>query len=400
MHALPEDHTGVRIARLRRERHLTQKGLSDLAGVPYSTLTKTEQGILPATPHVVAACARAMRVEVATIVGQPYAVELRADELDVLIRPIREALDVYDLGPDPDLQPRRLDDLAEEAEALCAAVRAGEIKRAASNVAGLIEEGTTAAHTMNSTEGWLTLASLYRTAYDVAAKLGFADLAQLSLARMDWAAQRGSDAVLGGMYQYLRALTYLREGQYRTGRRLVTLGLTTLQQADQSHEREVVTGQLHLGGAVMAGRAHDEHQALSHLQEAERIAEATGESVQVHWLAFGPTNVRVHRVSVLAELDQYGEAVEATTGLAIPSDWPKSRMSHHYADVARAQLWTGKLEDSFKSLLKARKTAPQQAKYHPTVRDTYAGLEAAHRRLPESFLSYGSWLSSAPAAQR
>jgi hypothetical protein len=339
-----------------------------------------------------------MRVEVATIVGQPYASDLRADELDVLIRPIREALDVYDLGPDPDVQTRRPEELLDEAEALCAAVRAGEIKQAASNVAGLIEEATSAAHASGTTEGWLTLASFYRTSYDVAAKLGFPDLAQLSLARMDWAAQRGSDAVLGGMYQYLRALTYLREGKYRTGQRLVTLGLSTLQQAEESREREVVTGQLHLGAAVMAGRAHDENEALSHLTQAERIAGGTGEAVQVHWLAFGPTNVKVHRVSVLAELDKYGEAVEATEGLVIPTDWPKSRTSHHHAEVARAQMWTGKLDASFKSLVQARKAAPQQAKYHPTVRDTYAGLEAAHRRLPESFLSYGSWLGSSPAA--
>ncbi|MFD4508945.1 hypothetical protein [Streptomyces sp. NPDC058457] len=100
----------------------------------------------------------------------------------------------------------------------------------------------------------------------------------------------------------------------------------------------------------------------------------------MHYLTFGPTNVKVYRVSVLAELDRYGEAVEANGGLTIPQDRPKSRTSHHYAEVARAQMWTGKLEASFQSLLKARKTAPQQAKYHPTVRETYSGLEAAHRK--------------------
>ncbi|MFF4401516.1 helix-turn-helix domain-containing protein [Streptomyces sp. NPDC001480] len=394
MHALPEDHIGVRMARLRRERHLTQRAVTDLTGIPYSTYTKTEQGVIAATPHVIAAFARGLRIEVATVVGQPYADDLRADELDVLIRPIRESLDVYDLGVDPDVRPRRLEELRDDAEALLVAVRAGEIKKAASNVAGLITEGTTAAHSLKSTEGWLTLASFYRTAYDVATKLGFSDLAQLALARMDWAAQRGSDAVLGGMNQYLRALSYLREGKFEIGQRLVARGLSTLGQADESHERKVVTGQLHLGGAVMAGRAHDQDKALSHLQEAERIAGMTGEAVKVHYLTFGPTNVQVHRVSVLAELDQYGEAVEATTDLTIPQNWPRSRTSHHYAEVARAQMWTNDLEGSFKSLLQARKAAPQQAKYHPTVRETYAGLEAAHRRLPESFLSYGSWLSS------
>ncbi|SMF04262.1 helix-turn-helix transcriptional regulator [Streptomyces sp. Amel2xC10] len=394
MHALPEDHTGVRIARLRRERHLTQRALADLSGVPYNTLIKIEQGRLAATPHAVACLARAMRVEVSTVVGQPYASELRADELDVLIAPIREALDIYDLGADPDVSPRPLRVLREDSESLCAAVRAGEIKRAASEVAGLIEETTTAAHAQAGSGGWLVLSSLYRTAYDVATKLGYGDLAQLALARMDWSAQRAGDAVFGGAYQYFRALAYLREGKFKIGQRLLDLGLSMIGQADASRERDVVTGQLHLGGSVMAGRAHDEQEAMGHLAEAERIAVRTGESPKVLWMAFGATNVKVHRVAVLAELDKYDKAVEAADTLLIPDDWPKSRTSHHWAEIARAQMWTGKLEASFASLLKARKAAPQQAKYHPLVRDTYASLEAAHRRLPDTFLSYGSWLSA------
>ncbi|MFF3358806.1 transcriptional regulator [Streptomyces sp. NPDC002917] len=394
MHALPHDHTGTRIARLRTERQLTEKALHELSGLPISTVQKTEQGLLPLTPHVAACFARALRVSVATIVGQPYENELRADNLDALIRPIREALDVYDLGADPEINARDTAKLHAQAERLCAAVRGGEIKTAASDVAGLIQEATSAAHESATREGWLTLASLYRTSYDVAAKLGFPDLAALSLARLDWAAQRGSDAVLGGMHQYLRALTHLQEGQYRTGQRLITLGLSVLQQAEPSRERQVVTGQLHLGAAVMAGRAHDEELAHAHLSSAERIAAETGEAASVHWLAFGPTNVKVHRVSVLAELDQYGEAVEASAGIAIPRDWPKSRTSHHYAELARAEMWTGSLDSAFRSLQKARQSAPQQAKYHPTVRDTYEGLEAAHRQFPESFLSFGSWLRS------
>lgn len=111
-------------------------------------------------------------------------------------------------------------------------------------------------------------------------------------------------------------------------------------------------------------------------------------------MAFGGTNVGVHRVSVLAELDKYDKAVETANEIVIPHDWPKSRTSHHWAEVARSQMWLGKLDASFESLLKARKIAPQQAKYHATVRETYAGLEAAHRRLPNTFLSYGSWLST------
>ncbi|MFE9250560.1 helix-turn-helix domain-containing protein [Streptomyces sp. NPDC007088] len=392
MHALPHDHTGARIKRLRLERHLTQRALADLSTVPYSTLAKVEQGVTAASPHVIASVARALRVEVATVTGQPYAAELRQDELDVLIRPIREALDVYDLGADPDITPRPHRLLADDAEGLLAIVRAGEIKKAAGQVAGLIQEATTAAHTASSTAGWLLLASTYRTAYDVACKLGFGDLAAIALERMDWAAQRGGDAVVGSMYRYMRALTYLREGRYRTGDRLISLGLSNLEQADPGRERDVLTGQLHLGAAVIAGRGQDKQRAEVHLAEAERIAASTGEAVKVHWLSFGPTNVHVHRVSVAAELDEYATAAEAGRSIQFPREWPASRRSHHYAELARAQMWTGDLPAAFANLLSARKTAPQQARYHPTVRETYAGLEAAKRQLPDSFLSYGSWL--------
>lgn len=392
MHALPHDHTGARIKRLRLERGLTQTALSDLSQVPYSTLTKAEQGVKPASPYVIAQVARALRVDVATVIGQPYVSELREDQLDVLVQPIREALDVYDLGVDPEISPRPYQLLADDAEALLVAVRAGEIKQAATAVPGLILEATTAAHAAPGHERWLLLASTYRTAYDVATKLGYGDLAAIALARMDWASERASSATLGGIYRYMRALTYLRDGQYRTGQRLTALGLSLLDQAEAGHEREVATGQLHLGAAVMAGRSKDKATAEIHLAEAERIAGGTGESPTVHYLSFGPTNVKVHRVSVLAELDEYGEAARTGRTVQIPGDWPKSRKGHHYAELARAQLWTGDLEASFENLLRARKAAPQQARYHQTVRDTYTGLEAARRQLPDNFLSYGNWL--------
>ncbi|MFD9368765.1 helix-turn-helix domain-containing protein [Streptomyces sp. NPDC060020] len=393
MHSLPHDHTRTRIRRLRRERGLTQTELADLAQVSTSQIKKVEQGQRPPTPHFVASVARAMRVDVATVTGQPYVSELRADQLDVLIRPIREALDVYDLGADPEITPRPLQLLATDAEGLLVAVRAGEIKQAAAQLPGLIQEVTTAAHAVPSDERWRLLASTYRSAYDVASKLGYSDLSAIALARMAWAAERASSATLGGMYRYFRALTYLRDGQYRTGERLTALGLRIVEQAEAGREREVVTGQLHLGAAVMAGRSHDGGQAENHLAEAERIAGATGEAASVHYLAFGPTNVQVHRISVLAELDEYGKAAERGRQVVIPRDWPASRRSHHHAELARAQMWTGDLEASFKSLLRARTAAPQQARYHSTVRETYDGLEAAHRLLPDSFLSFGSWLA-------
>jgi transcriptional regulator with XRE-family HTH domain len=389
-----EEHTGARIKSARKRRRLTQRELADRSHVSYSTLTKVEQGAMPASPSIIGALARALSVPVAELNGQPFHDELQQDQLDGLIQPIREALNVYDLGADPDLAPRRLVDLAARADEMCRLVRATAIKQVAAELPALICEATTVAHTEGSTEAWQTLASSYRTAYDVATKLGFIDLSAIALDRLEWAAQRASDPILGGMRQYLRALAYLRASDYRTGHRLIRLGMSTLEQADQGRERDVVTGQLHLGAAVLAGRDKDSDGAEVHLTEAGRIAKRTGSAEQVHWLSFGPTNVGVHRVSVLAELDEYGQAVEKAQKMRLPEDWPPSRKAHHYAEVARAQMWTGRTEDAFKNLLQARKLAPQQTRYHPTVRETYAGLEAARRQMPDDFINYGSWLSS------
>ncbi len=387
-----DEHTGARIAHARKVRRLTQRELADLSHVSYSTLTKVEQGALPASPSVIGALARALSVPVTELTGQPYLDELRQDQLDGLINPIREALNIYDLGPDPDVTPRPVEELEAHAEKLCAMVRVTNIKQVAADLPGLIHEATTTAHTNPVDRNWQLLASTYRTAYDVTTKLGFFDLCTVALDRMDWAAQRASDPLLSGMRQYMRALAYLRASDYRTGKRLIRLGMAALEQAEPGRVLDVVNGQLHLGAAVLAGRDKDQDGAEGHLSEAERIAGRTGPAEKVHWLSFGPTNVGVHRVSVLAELDLYPEAVRCAQEVAVPDGWPPSRHAHHHAEVARAQMWTGRTDAAFKSLLKARKLAPQQTRYHPTVRETYAGLEAARRRMPDTFSNYGIWL--------
>ncbi|MFJ8475629.1 helix-turn-helix domain-containing protein [Kitasatospora sp. NPDC094011] len=386
------EHIGARIAWYRKLRRLTQQELADRAHISYSMVAKVEQGVRPATGGVVAAVARALSVQTTDLTGQPYLTELQQDELDGLIQPIREALDLYDLGADPDVVPRGIAALAAEADQLCALVRDGRLKDAARTVPDLITEATTAAHTAQTTEAWSVLASTYRTAYDITTKLGYPDLCVVALDRLDWAAERASDPVLAGMRQYLRSLVYLRAGQYRMGQRLVTVGMSTLALADPSRTRDVVTGQLHLGAAVLAARAGDGDTAAGYIAEAARVSEATGEATRVHWLSFGPTNVATHRVAVLAEQSKYGEALEAASGLTIPAEWPASRVAAHLAEVARAQLVTGRTDQAQQTLQRAREKAPQQTRYQPMVRETIAGLLSARRATPGSLVNLAHWV--------
>ncbi|MGW2377321.1 MULTISPECIES: helix-turn-helix domain-containing protein [Kitasatospora] len=386
------EHTGERIAQYRKLRHLTQRELAARAHISYSMLTKVEQGAKPATPTVIAAVARALFVQTVDLTGQPYMTELQQDELDVLIQPIREALDLYDLGADPEIAPRSVDELHSAAEHLCAQIRETRIKDAARALPALMIEATTAAHAAPSEKAWQVLASTYRTAYDITTKLGYSDLCVVALDRMAWAAERASDPVVAGVRQYLRSLVYLRSGQYDIGKRLVGVGMGTLEQADRSRIRDVAVGQLHLGAAMLAARSGDGDTAAEHIADAGRIAEATGEAMRVHWLSFGPTNVAVHQVATLAEQYRYAEAVRAAGQVQIPAEWPASRAAAHIAEVARAQLWIGRSEASLKSLQHARELAPQQMRYHPMVRETVAGLVSARRSMPDTLTNMAHWV--------
>ncbi len=384
------EHAGARVAHIRKARRLTQRALAERAAVSYSTVAKVEQGKMAASPSVLGALARALSVPVTELTGQPYMEELRADQLDGLIQPLREAMDLYDVGADPEVRPRGVDVLSREAEALCAATRRAELRQVAAMLPALITESTTAAHTYGTDQAWRTLASAYRTGHDLAAKFGMTDLCTVALERMGWACRHGSDPAGSAVRQCLRGLVYLRAGDYRTGLRLIDSGMRCAEQAEPGVERDAVTGRLHLGAAVLHARA-GEDEADEHLAEAERYAARTGEVQRIRWLCFGPTNVAVHRVSALAERDRYREAVEVADGMSA-SVLPASRVAHHHAEVARAQLVIGRADDAFASLREARRIAPQQTRLHPLVRETYAGLVAVKRRVPDNVLNYGSWL--------
>jgi transcriptional regulator with XRE-family HTH domain len=387
-----DEHTGQRVARIRKLRHFTQQGLAAAASVSASMVTQVERGKKQPSPALLAALARALSVPVTELAGQPFLAELQQDQLDGLINPIRESLDVYDLGPDPDIQPRTLDELVDAADRMCALVRATDLRTAAAELPGLIQEMTTSAHLKPTDRSWSALASAYRSAYDVSTKLGFHDLASIALDRMAWAAERASDPAMAGVRQYLRALGYLRAGQYRTGRRLAEIGQQTAALADPGRSRDAVTGQLHLGAAVLAARDKDGDTALGHIDAAARIADITGEATRIHWLTFGPTNVAVHHASILVDQDLYAQALTVARTIRVPEDWPASRASHHRAEIARAQLWTGRTDAAFRNLLEARRLAPQQTRYSPTVRDTVTGLLSAKRAAPDTLANFAAWV--------
>jgi transcriptional regulator with XRE-family HTH domain len=387
-----DDHTGTRIREQRRLARLTQRELAARIPFSYSLLNQVECGARPASVDFIAAVARALRVDVTVLTGQPYVTELQKDRLAELVRPIREAMDLYDLGPDPDLVVRPAGLLVAAADDLCRLVRATRLRNAAVALPGVIAELTTAAWTAPTTELWQALGSAYRSAHDIAVKLGYFDLSSVALDRMEWAAARASDPLLAAVRQYMRALNYFREGDNGIGLRLIDSGHGILQQAEHGRATTAVTGQLHLGASVIAARARDADLADTHLAEAAGLAEQTGDASDVHWLSFGPANVSLHRMSTAVEMRHYAHALRQARDIDLPASLATSRRAHFYVDRARSEMETGRTEAALASLVEARRAAPEQTRYHPGARETISGLVHAARRAPETLSGMAAWI--------
>ncbi|MEU0355013.1 helix-turn-helix domain-containing protein [Streptomyces cyaneofuscatus] len=392
MPRLDDEHTGTRIKEQRKLARLTQRQLAARIPYSYSLLNQVECGAKPATIDFVAAVAQALRVDVTALTGEPYVTELQQDRLAELVRPIREALDLYDLGPDDTIPTRPAGQLVAAADHLCSQVRATRLRSAARQLPGAIAELTTAAWRDGSTELWQALASTYRTAHDVSVKLGYYDLSSVALDRMDWAAQRASDPCLAAIRQYMRALVYFREGEYTIGQRLVTAGHSIVGAAESTREATAVTGQLHLGASVIAARAGQQAVVDDHIAEATRCAAKTGDASEVHWLSFGPTNVALHRMSAAVEMRQYGEALQQAREIRLPASLATSRRAHFLIDKARSEMETGRTDAALTSIVTARHTAPEQTRYHPGARETIKGLVHISRSTPDSLGHMAAWI--------
>jgi transcriptional regulator with XRE-family HTH domain len=392
MPRLDDDHTGTRIKEQRKLARLTQRELAARIPHSYSLLTQVECGARPASVDFVAAVAHALRIDVTALTGQPYVTELQQDRLAELVRPIREALDLYDLGDDQDLTVRPVGQLVAAADGLCGLVRATHLRQAAQELPTVIAELTAAAWRTSDTERWKALASTYRTAHDVSVKLGYYDLSSVALDRMDWAAQRASDPQLAAVRQYMRSLVYFREGEYTIGQRLIRSGHSILEQAEPGRTTTAVVGQLHLGATVIAARAEDTTALTAHLKEASECAKRIGDASDVHWLSFGPTNVAMHAMSAAVEMRQYDEALKQAKDIKLPAKLATSRRAHFLIDRARSEMEVGRTEAALKSLVDARRVAPEQTRYHPGARETISGLLHMARRTPDSLNHMATWV--------
>ncbi|MFI8163501.1 transcriptional regulator, partial [Streptomyces microflavus] len=143
---------------------------------------------------------------------------------------------------------------------------------------------------------------------------------------------------------------------------------------------------------LIAARAGQQATVEVHLAEARLCASRTGEAAEIHWLSFGPANVSLHQMSAAVEMRQYDKAVAQAKKITLPPTLATSRRAHFLIDRARSEMETGRTDAALNSLVEARRTAPEQTRYHPGARETITGLVHISRRTPESLGHMAAWI--------
>ncbi len=395
------ERIGTRVAAIRKTRGWTARELARRAAVSYSLLTKVESGAAPASPAFIGAVARALRVDVPRITGQPYEdPDSRHAALQEAIGVLRRAVLAHDVPPPSDAPPRPAAALTEDVRAARALSRQARYVQLSQALPGLIVELQAAVAMADDGDRpalYALLAEAYGGISGLAHQLGYLDLRALVIERIEHAARLSQDPLRVARMQWSRGASLLGAGAYDQGLALMERARAELgyDVGRMGEAERSVLGSLHLRSAVLAARAGRRGDADAHLSQAREIADLVTEGANHYGMEFGHANVAVHAVSAAVELTDgplaitRAEQVDAARHLRV---LPPSRAGHYRIEVARGWLYNGDRHRALRSLQAARRLSPQLVRIHPIVRDTVHVIARAEPRPNEDLRSFAAWL--------
>ncbi|SDC45415.1 helix-turn-helix domain-containing protein [Actinokineospora iranica] len=386
-------HVGRTIAALRKASGLTQLQLANKVNVSLSLLQKVEVGDRAATHGLMSAVARVLRVPLERLTGQPYTDDRKDEKTHRHIDALRAVLRRYDL---PDEVPARtVAELARDVDGIARLRRDAEYAKLAARLPALLEELARAARESPGTDVWSLLVTAYHATHTLVYRLGYGDLAEAVEHKLTWAAEQTGNPLAGALAQRTRCVSFQSAGDFAAGLRLMDTARDELDDELRSRPAgDVITvyGSLHLRSVTLASRAGDSGTTRAHLDAARELADRIDQD-QVHWgLTFGSANSTTHEVAAHVELGDGPAAIEAAHRWRAPRSMPRTRRGHHHIDVARAHLVNDDRDAALRSLLEARRIAPQLTRLHPMVREMTAVLVTLHRRSNPELTNYAHWL--------
>ncbi|MYR36400.1 helix-turn-helix domain-containing protein [Streptomyces sp. SID4944] len=371
------ERIGRRIAFWRDQRGFTQEDFGRIMGQSRRWVQDLEGGQRQQDPRlsVLVRAAEALRVPLEQLLTDP------TPTAPVVGRPPTEAAAVIDVlyRDASDVQPPPLDSLRQRLTFCCEAFQACHYGALGRDLPALIMGAAQASaaagteerevHVLNSRVLQLAASFLHKYGQPTAAPA--AVVADRALA----AAERAGDPVAIGAASRRVAKSLSAQAQpaaavefaIGSARRLHAdlaaagpLGLSTL-------------GMLYLSAAIAASSMERTtarvQEAIEHVGQADEVADQQGADLNADWTNFGPTNVGLHRVDVLARFEDGWSALEAADGMdgAAVRGLKQERRAGHLITMARAQLLTRKKDAAAKSLVEAAQLAPEEFKGRPAT---------------------------------
>ena len=373
--------------------------LADLVGRSEDWVSKVERGVRDIRRvDVIAELSRALRVELADLLGQPVLAEDEHanDDIpavrDALMTPRRLSRTLFRPTQSADVMSSdRAARLVEHAWTNYQLGRIGQVVRGLPKLIELaqsLEDNTTP----TERQGWAVSARVHHLAATTLSKLGESDLAWIAAERAMYAADQSDDPLV--LASAARAGTHalLASGRFDDA---VELGNTAAewmrpQLVDNDPAALSLLGMLRLRTAVAAARRRDRGAATDLIGRAKRAADRLGKDGNFWQTGFGPTNVELHRISTLLDLGDVDYVVRHGADVD-PIKLPVERRVSHMIDVARAMSLVARDDDAMRLLHDAEQLAPHLVRQNPVVREA---VKAMYRRASASGRGSGTPLGA------
>ncbi|MGW2255584.1 helix-turn-helix domain-containing protein [Kitasatospora sp. NPDC001660] len=359
---------GANIAKLRKDRGLSQVALAQRSGVSVSLLSKIEVGDRALTQGVAAALARAMGLTLDQLLGRTP--EANLSDLNFAIRR-------FDLPGDAPVHPERLRAELDELNEIRFNTELSQVLR---RLPSLLARATNHAHASGAPGAWTLVADVYSAVYWLAARHRWMHLAELATMKQALAAER-ADPIARIVAARDEAGTFLNSGDFDGGLAVIERAIVQAESTLHGRDRAFGLGILHLRGLTLAGRLKDKQTANRHIAEAWRVAEEFPRDVDDHGIHFGMENTATHVISTSSDMNRHREAVEAADALIGGGvSLPANRMGPLYMNLGRSQLALGDRDGALESLEIAWKWSPEMSAVHPTSLELIRVLTSLHKR--------------------
>jgi transcriptional regulator with XRE-family HTH domain len=364
---------GERVAFYRKRRGMPQLVLAGLVGRTEDWMRKVEHDVLVLDRlSVLRRIANALDVALGDLIGEPVLMAWADEPGRRTVPALRVALmdhRQFLTGP-PSGEPVRLDTLASDLDTQWSDYQNSRYARLTQRLPLLITDAQAACRHYGATSddglrAHALAASTHQLATALLTKLGEADLAAISASRgLAAANSSGNPLMIGSLYRSV-AHALLSIGEYEQAVALTRAAADHLEPGLDTATPEYLSvyGTLHLVGAVASSRRDDRTDTTTFLAEADEAATRLGRDANHLWTAFGPTNVKIHRVTAAMELGDVQVAIDLgpridTHGL------PTERRVRHAIETARAYARWNRIDDALAVLLTAERAAPEQVRYH------------------------------------